>query len=229
METGSGDALGLLIQLGIVILVVGVLVWQGVKRVRAMREPLRDDRCVSCDSVRLSPLGPGRYRCQDCGYVGGSGMAAYQEQKQLEAVSALPTEDRLRGAIRDLEEARTLLRAILDSSSAFWESGGGVGMAEADLNRAKQAMNLASQKLADPYLATTTQAPTSGDVAAAHVVGAVEAQMGMGDFVAGTVAASGLGRMKAEAQALLQRVDAALSHWGPQAIPVDDRQGGGPA
>jgi hypothetical protein len=73
------------------------------------------ERCVACESRNLTVLAPGAYLCDDCGYEGGDGYAAYQQEQRFRAFDALDKEERHAGARGDLLEARRLLLAAKGS------------------------------------------------------------------------------------------------------------------
>ena len=81
----------------------------------ASRAHISDESCVACDSKDLTSLGPGAYRCNACGYEGGSGLAAMQEQRRLAHFDRMTPEERRKSAHEDLLEARTVLNSAIGS------------------------------------------------------------------------------------------------------------------
>lgn len=91
------------------LLILAVALWRAKKLKDAMKAPVRDDICVACNSSNLSILGPNVYRCKECGYEGGSGVAALRDAARAKKVDAMSPEDRRAAGLKDLEEARILL------------------------------------------------------------------------------------------------------------------------
>lgn len=75
--------------------------------------------CVACDSGDLVQLAPGAYRCSQCGYEGGPGFAAYQAQKQVAALQALPALQLQRNAREQLARVRSLISSIEPSTETI--------------------------------------------------------------------------------------------------------------
>jgi ribosomal protein L37AE/L43A len=86
---------------------------------RSMDEPARDDACVACGNRSVQVVAPAVYRCGQCGYEGGSGLAARRTQQRREQIAGMSPEQRRMSAAQDLLEARTLLTSCLgDIASA---------------------------------------------------------------------------------------------------------------
>jgi len=81
----------------------------------ASRAHISDESCVACDSADVTSLGPGAYRCNACGYEGGSGLAAMQEQNRLAQFDQMSPDERRESAQKDLLEARTVLTSCIGS------------------------------------------------------------------------------------------------------------------
>ena len=61
-----------------IVIVVGAvgmvfLIIRHFRMKKALNEEISDDSCVSCGSSNVTVLEEGVYRCEDCGYEGGSG------------------------------------------------------------------------------------------------------------------------------------------------------------
>lgn len=78
---------------------------------RAAAADIADDQCVACDSRDLTELGPSAYRCNLCGYEGGSGMAALQQGKREAVWETWTVTQRFDSARGDLQEAASLAAA----------------------------------------------------------------------------------------------------------------------
>lgn len=76
---------------------------------RALNSDADDSTCVACDGTDVTELGPGAYRCNACGYEGGSGFADLQRSQDRAKVDALSPAQRKASARSDLENARALL------------------------------------------------------------------------------------------------------------------------
>lgn len=76
---------------------------------RAMKSEISDDQCVACESADVDFVADRVYRCNMCGYEGGSGYAAYKEGQQRRGFDALSHEKRHELGIARLEEASTLI------------------------------------------------------------------------------------------------------------------------
>jgi hypothetical protein len=89
---------------------------------RAGSEPLSDDVCVACHSVDLTKLVPAVYRCNKCGFEGGSGLVAYRRAERLARIDAMDPSARYESAIGDLRESRLALLAadgLLDNATVM--------------------------------------------------------------------------------------------------------------
>ena len=80
-----------------------------------MNADIPDDVCVACDSQDLTVIGQGAYRCNACGYEGGSGMAQLMEDERHTGFDAMSPEQRIRTAREDLLHARALLQGAIGS------------------------------------------------------------------------------------------------------------------
>jgi len=199
-----------------VLIIVAVIIWQAIKRSRALRDPISDNECVSCGSTSVTMLGPNAYRCDQCGYEGGSGVAAKRAQDQLDWIAQMDPALRQESGVKDLHEARTLLLSTLGSGVTIGESGAAIGTAQSNLAQAKQHLQQASLKLGDSYLALQPEGGNPSAMVGAEVATAVDAQMIAGGVVESLVAMGSLEGMKAEAQSLLQRAEAAITHYTGQ-------------
>jgi ribosomal protein L37AE/L43A len=83
-------------------LIAAAIVYGIVRRKRAMASTIKDDVCVSCDSEDVTMQGQGAYRCNACGYEGGSGRAAIQHKAKQEALEALDPAQRRSGPVSAL-------------------------------------------------------------------------------------------------------------------------------
>ena len=93
-------------------LVIGGVAAFGIWRMnKAKNAVISDEECVACDSKNVTILGEGTYHCNDCGYEGGSGVAKMQEDAHRATIAAMSDEDKKESGIKDLLEARTLLKA----------------------------------------------------------------------------------------------------------------------
>lgn len=204
----------------IFLVIVAVVIWQIVKRTRAMNAPISDDECVSCGSKNVTVLGPGNYRCNECEYEGGSGMAAKQNQEQLDRINQMDPAARHASGVTDLHEARTLLLSMLGAGVTIGESSSAIGVAQSNLAQAKQHLQMASLKLNDSYLAVQPTGGESAAFAGAQVATALDSQAVVGGVAESLLAMGNLDVMKSEATALLQRIDAALAHHAGEQPPA---------
>ena len=97
------------------------LIWQLIQSVifnRAMNEEIPDDVCVACESEDITVLAEGVYRCNACGYEGGSNFAEYKQQQRRKKVDALEGEARQEHIVDTLKEARTLASSAQGSLSS---------------------------------------------------------------------------------------------------------------
>ena len=79
---------------------------------RASKEEIPDDRCVACSAKDLTSLGENAYRCNICGYEGGSGLAKIHEDREKARMAALSPQQKRKAALRNLRDAKTLLVAV---------------------------------------------------------------------------------------------------------------------
>lgn len=140
----------------------------GIHRMqKAARAEIRDDSCVACDGTDLTPLGPGAYRCNACGYEGGSGLQKMKDDQRRAQIDALSPQARRDSARRDLIEARDYLKAAQSTfvsarSSATHDliglGGGDRGQTkQAELLRALSDVQRAQRFLLDADLKLSTQ------------------------------------------------------------------------
>ena len=95
---------------------------QTIKTLIAGAEEIPDDTCVACESKNVTALAQGVYRCDDCGYEGGSGYAAWQQSQRDAKLLALAPERRKELAREKLEQAlRLLLSADGDADAGHHE------------------------------------------------------------------------------------------------------------
>ncbi len=140
----------------------------GIHRMqKAARAEIRDDSCVACEGADLTPLGPGAYRCNACGYEGGSGLQKMKDDQRRAQIDALSPEARRAAGRRDLIEARDYLKAAQSTfvsarSSATHDliglGGGDRGQTkQAELLRALSDVQRAQRLLRDADLKLNTQ------------------------------------------------------------------------
>lgn len=79
---------------------------------RAAKEPIFDDQCVSCGSSNVQIQGPGAYICNVCGYEGGSGRAAMNQQKQAARYVDLAPDARLKLVTDHVRTAARILEDV---------------------------------------------------------------------------------------------------------------------
>ncbi len=92
---------------------------QFVRLFLANRAEISDDQCVACDCQDLTRLSEAVYRCNQCGYEGGSGYASWKQSAHTRRLLALPPEARMERARENLLEAqRTLLSGSGDLGGA---------------------------------------------------------------------------------------------------------------
>lgn len=102
------------------------ILWQLFQRYlfnRAMDEELDDDVCVACESTNITRLAEGAYRCDDCGYEGGSNYGDYKQQQERERVDELPDEERRERGIRELRQARDSVGSGIDTLQSAKQEG----------------------------------------------------------------------------------------------------------
>jgi ribosomal protein L37AE/L43A len=87
--------------------------WQAIAMSGASKADIPDDQCVACDSKDVTVNAPGVYRCNACGYEGGSGQAAAQQAARQAGFDALSDDERRASALVDLREAVTLLESAI--------------------------------------------------------------------------------------------------------------------
>jgi len=67
-----------------------VIVRKAAAMHKAKNDPIADDRCVSCDSADLEMLTAAAYRCNACGYEGGSGRKVTPKPSASRLLNAPP-------------------------------------------------------------------------------------------------------------------------------------------
>ena len=85
---------------------------------------ISDFVCTACEGTDLTTLAKGVYRCNQCGYQGGSGMADWLKEKRRHAVDEISGEQRKERVVKNLSEARRLV------TSALGTIDGGLDLAE---------------------------------------------------------------------------------------------------
>ena len=101
--------LDVLIVGGVVVAVVVTTVVRTQRMNEALRSGSSGDQCTACDSRNVQQLAPGTYRCNDCGYEGGDGYAAYKEGERAAKFANLSPEQVHEQARSKLLNARSLL------------------------------------------------------------------------------------------------------------------------
>ncbi len=87
------------------------------KRREALKADISDSECVSCGSKDVTELSPGAYRCNECGYEGGSGVQAAKDEAKKEKVASLSDEDKRIKALKIIAEGQRVLDAHLGALS----------------------------------------------------------------------------------------------------------------
>ncbi|PKN55516.1 MAG: hypothetical protein CVU56_20935 [Deltaproteobacteria bacterium HGW-Deltaproteobacteria-14] len=82
-----------------------------------------DDSCVACGSSALTALADGVYRCDECGYEGGDGFAAWRTERDKEALRELSPSALRARAVKALEGARLTLVAAAGGAEGGSDSG----------------------------------------------------------------------------------------------------------
>ncbi len=100
---------------------------QNLKMLIAGAQKIPDDVCVACDATSVTVLAEGVYRCDSCGYEGGSGYAAWQQGQRDEGLLALAPERRQELAREKLEQALRLLLSADGDANAGHHDLLGVG------------------------------------------------------------------------------------------------------
>lgn len=103
------------ILLGVLLGLGGMLVAGRV--VRAGKEPIPDDECVSCGAA-VRPSGPGLYVCPACGYEGGSGRADQRRRELAARYEDLEPEVRAAKAAEHVQTAARILSNYAPRSAA---------------------------------------------------------------------------------------------------------------
>ena len=94
-------------------------IWEAFKFDRAAKAEIADDECVACGSKDLEELAPRAYRCLQCGYEGGSGLAEAHEAAARRELDELDPDQKRRKARALVDDARSLLtsaRGTLDGA-----------------------------------------------------------------------------------------------------------------
>ncbi|PKN32281.1 MAG: hypothetical protein CVU63_19580 [Deltaproteobacteria bacterium HGW-Deltaproteobacteria-20] len=165
------DLVFYLIALLVGAVVVGIPIYKAMRMRRAESEPLADDVCVACNTKNVAILAPGVYRCNQCGFTGGSGMAEYQQQILRERAAQMTPQQRYQSALQDLRDARLgllgveglLQDAATSSAMDMVGIGGGLergqakqtslGAAIGQMRQAQERIRMASTKLATSHMA----------------------------------------------------------------------------
>ncbi len=151
--------------------VVGIPIYKAMRMRRAESEPLADDVCVACNTKNVTILAPSVYRCNQCGFTGGSGMAEYQQQILRERAARMTPKERYLSALQDLRDARLALLGVEGllqnaanlSTMDMVGMGGGLergqakqtalGAAIGQMRQAQEQIRTASTKLATSHMA----------------------------------------------------------------------------
>jgi hypothetical protein len=107
--------------------------------------------CVACDSADVTELAPLTYRCNECGYEGGDGFAAWQDMKTRAGYDDWSVAQLREHAAAQLNEARGALVGVeglnappMSSTGVYTEvagvtlSIGGGSMAQTNIELAEQ-------------------------------------------------------------------------------------------
>jgi len=94
----------------LIVLLVGAL--QTARFRRRMNAPDAAGQCIACDSTNLVTLGVEAYRCQACGYEGGSGLNAIAQAQADAALSGMAVDERQRIARKRLRAAQHILMGV---------------------------------------------------------------------------------------------------------------------
>ncbi len=94
-----------LVNLAALLLFAAVGAWQAARFKRRLNAPDVDGECISCQSTALDVLGPDAYRCRDCGYEGGAGLAAIAERNAAAAFAGRDPAERQQVALQRLHDA----------------------------------------------------------------------------------------------------------------------------
>lgn len=151
--------------------VVGIPLYKAWRMRQAENEPMPDDVCVACSARDVTMLAAGVYRCNQCGFTGGSGMAAYQRQLEAQRAAEMSPQQRYQSALQDLRDARLALLGveglIQDASTSStmdmvgvgggWERGqakhSALGAAIGQMRQAQERIRSASSKLSMSHMA----------------------------------------------------------------------------
>mgnify|MGYP007022320200 CR=1 FL=1 len=99
--------------------------------------------CVSCQSQDVTLLAARVYRCNQCGYEGGPGMADLLKQRRRMAIERMPPDERRESALNDYREARRLLLSAQGTMKALYAYTYRGNRDEAELERSQEAMGIA--------------------------------------------------------------------------------------
>ena len=74
---------------------------------------ISDEVCIVCETSDLEILSEGVYRCNQCGYEGGSRRPQWLKEKRRLAVDTITGEARRERVLTNLTEARRLVESAL--------------------------------------------------------------------------------------------------------------------
>jgi hypothetical protein len=146
-----------MIKLFVGLVFLAAAIWQLRRFNKVLKDPVRDDVCVACNSAQLTSLGTNAYRCNACGYEGGSGLMAMRDAAKTKKLEAMSPEQRRASGLKDLREARTLLlgcqgimQHTVSLSRADLMGGGDAGHdKQRELATAMREMMLAEKMIGD--------------------------------------------------------------------------------
>lgn len=195
--------------------VVGLVVWRVVAMGHAASAPLSNEQCVACGSKDVTALAAGVYRCNGCGYEGGSGVAAAMAEREWAEVSAMSPEARRAGAVADLREALAVLVAADGRLGGLAPDSTDVDAARSELLRAGEALRRAGLKLGHPILAPQLATADSSGFAMATVTDALGGAAGVGwNAATAAMTAAEASGLRGQARAMAAAAQAALVRTG---------------
>lgn len=146
-STHSGEMFWVAMIVALVV-IVGILVYAALlKWFKQQAEPIDDaERCIACGSATDRwDLAPGVYQCL-CGYTGGPGMQAWEQQKLRDALDALSPDQRTKRQSRHVSRARESIDlALLELEQVTPQIQRAAMHPRFTLEGAREAMNLLEQ------------------------------------------------------------------------------------
>lgn len=127
-----------------------ITAWRAASFRRRMEDVSTSWRCVACESTDLESVADGVYRCRQCEYEGGPGLAAFAAAKAEAAYAAVDPTERRAIANRHLQDAKRVLSALSESPNGPSEVLAWLASVDETAMRGAEELELAARAAGGP-------------------------------------------------------------------------------